>query len=181
MPTPIPRSIAPAEALVRGIVHPLFYSRSKNRFKPEALLPPPGRTDVSVLRLSYTQAAFCKHHCRGLHIAGSIYVGLAVLLASAVADAAQQPNADPVRVEASPLDADNRPVPANVAPGTADPGLPMHADLMYSTPPVKGQPNSALLLAARYLIHPARTAFYPDPRPDADGWHGPALQAPATA
>lgn len=178
MSQPIPRSIAPAEALVRGIVHPLFYSDSKNRLKPEALLPPPDRADVSVLRLAYTQAAFCKIHCKGLRIGISQYVGLAVLAEAAVGRAARQPGADPVQAVASPLNAAAQPVAADALITTADPGLPMHADLVYSTPTVRGTPNPALKLAARYLVDPARTAYYADPQPESEDWLGAFLQAP---
>jgi len=178
----IPRSMAPAEVLVRGILHPFFYSKSADRVKPEAFLPPPGQADVSVLRLAYTQEDFCKAHCRHLRIGDSVYVGMAALRVEAVEAAARQPAADPVKVIASPLDEANKPLADDASLTTTDPGLPMHADLLYSMPTVRGIPVSpALKVAARYLANPARSIYYADPQPETEGWQGGPLSAPTAA
>jgi hypothetical protein len=181
MPQVIPRSIAGAETLIRGIVHPYFYSESKGKLKPEAFLPPPAKRDVSVLRLNYADAPFCKQHCKDLRMGrGGLYVGMAALLAEAVDEAAQLPAvAGAVVVEATPLNEHKQLVAATAEVTTADAGLPMHADILYSQPVEKGVPNQGAHMAARYLMSKAR--YYRDPAPTEDGWRGEALDPPPRA
>lgn len=180
MASPIPRSIAPAETLIRGIVHPYFYSQSKQRLKPEAFLPPPNKRDVSVLRLSYTNPHFCKQHCQGLRVGtDGHYVGMAALTADAVAQANALPQvAGAVTVEATPLDVTLQPMLADV-PTTADSGLPMHADILYREPVQRGVPNPAAQQAARFLL--GKTCYYADPQPAVSGWEGADLCPPRAA
>lgn len=181
MPRVIPRSIAGAETLIRGIVHPYFYSESKRKLKPEAFLPPPAKRDVSVLRLAYADAPFCKQHCQGLRMGkDGLYVGLAALTAEAVDEAGRLPAvAGAVTVAATPLDVNEKPIAIEVVVTTADAGLPMHADILYSQPVERGVPNPGAQLAARHLL--GRACYYPDPQPAAAGWAGAALQPPPQA
>lgn len=180
MPQPIPHSIAPAETLIRGILHPYFYSESKRRLKPEAFLPGPSKRDVSVLRLAYTDAHSCKQHCMGLRMGtDGHYVGMAALVANTIEQASALPQVSGVvTVEATPLDADLQPIVAEVI-STEDAGLPMHADILYREPMLKGVPNPAAQQAARYLL--SRASYYADPQPTTEGWTGSALQAPVAA
>lgn len=180
MPQVIPRSIAPTETLVRGIVHPYFYSVSKKRLKPQAFLPAPDQRDVSVLRLAYTDARFCKQHCQGLRMGDDgHYVGMAALAADTVAQANTLPDASgAVTVEASPLNEERQPV-ATAELTTADAGLPMHADILHRVPMVRGVPNPLAQLVARHLLN--GTCYYPDPQPTTSGWAGATLQPPPCA
>ncbi|MCI1187891.1 hypothetical protein MON38_10705 [Hymenobacter sp. DH14] len=176
----IPRSIAPTETLVRGIVHPFFYSDSKKSLKPEAFLPPPAKRDVSVLRLAYTSAHFCKQHCSKLRIGDkSLYVGMATLPAVAISQANEIPEVNGVvTVEATPLD-NNLQLVTEIEPTTEDSGLPMHADILYRDPAPRGKANPVAMQAARFLLK--QSIYHPDPEPESEKWEGDDLQTPSAA
>ena len=57
-------TIEPNEVLVRGILHPFFYSQNKKKLRETAFLPPPNANTVSFNRLRYTNADFCKSHAK---------------------------------------------------------------------------------------------------------------------
>lgn len=174
----IPLNVDASESLVRGVVQPFFYSDRQKKLKLEAFMPPPKKADVSVLRLEYTTPSFCKGHCKGLRINNSDYVGMAVLTAEAVNIASQLSNTGfSVNVVATPLDAALQLV-TKVPITTADPGLPMHADIMYHAVPdvVQGVPNSNMKLIARQLLK--YCCYYPDPTPALSNWGGSSLLPP---
>jgi len=161
----IPLSIASQELLVRGIFHPLFYSRSGGNLKPQAFLPPPGKRDVSVLRLQYTDSNFCKKHMSSLRMGTEQhYAGLAVVESSAIdnANTTVDKNASSdewnVGVVASPLT-----------------GLDMHADILYNKPVEKGKIAVALQQIVRRIILKANVFL--DPDGEAEEWTGGALKA----
>lgn len=175
MSQPIPREIAPTETLIRGIVHPYFYSNSQKRLKAEAFLPPAFKRDVSVLRLSYTDEHFCKRHCKGLRIGtDGRYVGMAAVAAKSIEEANDLPTLDGIiAVEATPLDGNYQTISIfEVTTDTA--GLPMHADILYRDPAPRGKPNPTALIAARYLL--SKASYYSDPQPESDNWDGDNLQ-----
>ena len=58
----VPRDIDDEEPCIRCVMHPLMYSESKGKLKREAVLPPSNTTDVSLLRLNYTNIDFCIKH-----------------------------------------------------------------------------------------------------------------------
>ena len=81
--TAIDLNIAPNEVLVRGIIAPIWASNSKKELKANAFLPPLPKNDkesrcVSLNRLRYCSANFCKNHAKKLLIKGNEYVGLAI-------------------------------------------------------------------------------------------------------
>lgn len=84
MPKTIPPQIGNDETLVRGIVHPLMFSKSRQKLKANAFLPPPGRSDVSVLRAKFTTPDFCKKHFKTLVVGNHQYCGMAILEVSAI-------------------------------------------------------------------------------------------------
>jgi hypothetical protein len=169
----IPASVAPVETLVRGILRPLFYSSHK--LKPLAFMPPPGRADVSMLRLAYTNANFCKQHASTLRIPNNDYTGLASLQAYTVSEA-NELAADTgltVQIAATPIKLDNTVADFSEGVTTEDDGLPMHADILYSQSVERGVANPAIQLVARHLLSKAN--YYSDPDITASTWTGPDL------
>lgn len=156
---PIPDFIEQTEHLVRGIVHPLFCSRSKGILKLNAFLPPPRKNEVSMLRLTYTTADFCKNHSAQLSIPNQSYTGLAVLTAGQIDSVNALDDSIRVIVLSSPL-----------------PDLEMHADLIYDgfDPSTDDKFPVAILEKARRLAQ-EKARFYPDPNPLSDGWQGEDL------
>jgi hypothetical protein len=169
----IPASIASEEVLVRGIFRPLFYSSKK--LKPLAFMPARDKADVSLLRLSYTNADFCKQHTSTIQVNDSEYSGLAVIVAKAVAEAnlivAEKDLS--VAVLSTPLRVDKsvRDIAEEIM--SDDEGLPMHADLVYSKPVKRGEANAEIQLAARHLL--AQAVYYADPDIPNANWKGPEL------
>lgn len=161
------------ELLVRGILHPMFCSNSKNKLKREAFLPPPERRDVSLLRFLYTDDDFCKQHSKSLTIPNNIYKGLATFKTVHVYNAVTAAKAEiEAHVKGTPIDInDNYIVSKPVYVG--DPGLPMHADLLYSQALIKGEPNTNHRLIANELLKVA--LYYPDPSPETIPWTGEKL------
>lgn len=171
----IPENINPSENLTRCIFHHLQYSRSKNKLKPTAFLPPPGRKDVSVLGRDYApDDTFCKIHCQSIDIPGQTYVGIAVILGQHIA-ASQEANIDgvPISVQATPLDENNEKIFEETIYITM-PGLPMHADVLYEIPaPQKGETSAKHRITARFLCNIA--CFYLDEDSQSDIWTGAEL------
>lgn len=139
----VSRDVSREEVLVRGIVHPLFCSISKNKLKREAFQPPPdGGNEVSTLRLRYTNPHFCKQHTKQLKIGGHTYAGLAIVEVSVVrqVDEEMGKEGEHVAVVATPIDEHEKVINDPAVIVRADsPGLPMHADILYSFNPVAGQ------------------------------------------
>lgn len=137
----IPENIDGCEILVRGILHPFFYSESKKKLKEQAFMPPPNKCDVSVLRLCYTILDFCKAHSKALKIGDdSVYVGLAFVQAQQVKKAGEGCD-DLVSVVYTPL---------------IEKDLPMHADIFYNFVPAQGQPMPAAVkqIAKKLIQYP---------------------------
>lgn len=171
----IPTNIAPIETLVRGIFRPLFYSG--NKLKPNAFMPGPDKADVSVLRLCYTNADFCKRHTSSIPINNNTYCGLATIDVKSVEEANSVvfESELTVSVSATPLREDKTIREASEEISSDDEGLPMHADLIYSQPNRRGETNPDMQNIARFLLH--RSSYYADPDIESDTWLGPALPA----
>ncbi len=170
----IPFQIGENELLVRGIGHFIFYSINDKKLKREAFLPPPDKADVSLLRRNYTTDDFCKNHGMKLQMTGYNYCGLATFFCCQV----NEINADslitikPI-LKGSPIDQYEKYI--ELPPVfTSTPGLPMHADLIYPYPAVKGKVNTSYRLFAQQMIKKAN--FHEDPNPGLNGkWLGPKL------
>ncbi len=138
----IPLKISKNELLIRGVLHPIFYSNSKNKLKREAFLPPPNKEDVSILRHKYTDDHFCKSHSKALKIGESNYCGIATFINNHINilndDLSLSIKAN---TKASPIDENNNYRIDNPIYKT-DSGLPMHADLIYAEKLIKGEPNT---------------------------------------
>lgn len=168
----IPFDISDNELIVRGVVHPMFYSG--NKLKEGAFLPPRDKTDVSVLRKDYTNDDFCKQHAKGLKIGDSTYCGMATILAKHINDVViDTGNLINVIIKGTPIDSnsqyvDTPPVFVNSK------GLPMHADIIYEEPLIKGEPNTKHRKVAKKLASIAN--YFSDNNPESDNWSGIPLR-----
>jgi hypothetical protein len=158
------------EILVRGIVHPMFYSISKNSIKPEAFLPPPNKRDVSLLRHSYTNDNFCKNHSKNLIIGSNEYCGLATFCHYHIEIINNQPaNITRTEILGTPIDGNGNYIYRS--PIFYDTiGLPMHADLLYEQPMIKGAVNTNYRKYASQIVKIAN--YFKDPFPQMENWKG---------
>ncbi len=171
------------EALVRGIVHPLMYSKSARQLKENAFKPPPGRNDVSVLRLLYTNAGFCKKHFKTLVVGFHAYCGMALMkvedvenIHSKITDPVSTEELPKVQVIFTPLDAKGQ-LRTDAPVFAGDEGLPMHADIVFD---FISEPESPAPIwvrkIAKALSNQPPAKFFEDPEPDAGNWTGAMLE-----
>jgi len=182
----IPLIINEDELLVRCIGNEIFYSTKKQRIASTAFLPPRESNEVSLLRLSYTDAHRCKAHAKSLKIGDYIYCGLSITKAKSFLEATvligptkpTYKNATEIElnVVATPLDIDENKREEEEIYVTDD-GLPSHADLLYNFTPEEGKtaPN-ALKKVAKYLSKNPPTIFFKDEDIESQNWEGPALE-----
>lgn len=160
----IPLEISQDELIVRGIVHPLFYSKKK--ITDNAFLPPPsGRKDVSVLRHEFTDSHFCKNHSSSLKIGENSYCGLGVLLAKSVDEVNR---AEEYKLENGEL--------INVilkATPNIEENLPMHADIIYSHSMDDDEPKTLMRKIAKALKK--KSEYLHDPQPTEKDWKGQVI------
>ncbi|CAD5270648.1 MULTISPECIES: hypothetical protein [unclassified Imperialibacter] len=169
----IPISLGSDEIVTRAILHPLFYSDSKRKLKREAFLPPPGRKDVSVLRLKFTSDHSCKRHARSLSYKGQTYRGLATLLVDVLSRINELVNSVvKVSIIGSALDSKGNSISGKKVYSNS-PGLPMHADILYSEPVAVGKVQTEHRLIADCMVK--NSNFFLDPNPDMAAWQGPTL------
>ncbi|TXH31505.1 MAG: hypothetical protein E6Q96_00070 [Cyclobacteriaceae bacterium] len=169
----IPRTIDDDELLVRGIVSPLFVKKKK--LTHNAFLPPPGKTEVSLLRHSYTSDDFCKQHAQSLNIKNQTYTGLATFLNQHIAIITDKNNFSvKAKILASPLNKRFELIKSKLL-HKMHPGLPMHADLVYSEPLQKGVVATEHRLFADEILRVSN--YFPDPEPSVitKYWRGKSL------
>lgn len=177
----IPTEIDGNEVIVRGIFHPFHWSKSKNRLKREAFLPPEGEKDVSTLRLEYTNEDFCKKHVKKIakEVDAYTYCGLATFLADSIENTNKEISKNELNTDIyiqlvfSPMD--NKKQYRSDSPiYTSDIGLPMHSDILYSEKvPERGKPQTRFRIVADILIK--KVSMYVDEFPEEDEWTGPPL------
>jgi hypothetical protein len=175
--------IAPNEVLVRGIIAPLWASNSKKELKANAFLPPPPKGEeeskcVSVNRLIYCSADFCKNHAKKLEIRGNEYVGLAIFNQRMIQELNEElEQTDFAFIVASPIDNQNEYINTSIITVYAeDLGVPMHADLTYSMPYSKIQVHSPAidhLQYAKKLIK--KVKYLAEPNVPVEEWTGEEL------
>ncbi len=172
MAQPIPRTIDENETILRCLVHPMFYSRSKKAMKREAFLPPPNKKDVSVLRRDYTSDdSFCKNHCKTIKIGVSTYIGIAVFLARHIREINNDEQTTiPMELKPTPLNPENELVSGYKEIFMDTPGLPMHADIIYERPLHKGMPATEHRIVANMLLK--KTTLYIDKFIESNTWDG---------
>ena len=165
----IPLVVDENEILVRGLVHPMFFSRSENTIKREAFLPPPDKSDVSLLRLAYTNDNFCKNHSMSLQMGNNHYCGMGTILCRNVSVLNEQEKETIAIVKSTPLSQQLELI-ENQTIFTTTPGLPMHADLIYNQPLKKGEVQTKFRKYANKLAKSAN--YFNDPKPTEPDWHG---------
>ena len=134
-----------------------------------ALLPPHGHSDVSLLRLRYTNLDFCKRHAKSINIPDAKYWGLGAILSKHIdlLNKKKEEIGITAKLVATPLN-ESFNIINNIEVYTDTPGLPMHADLVYDEPMVKGEPATSHRQYARELLKVAK--FKEDIMPDTDKW-----------
>ena len=175
--TEIPFQVSKNELLVRGIGHFIFYSQKEKKLKREAFLPPPDKTDVSLLRRVYTSDDFCKQHAKKIKIGDSYqYCGLATFYFFQIDEINPNPAiAINPYVAGTPIDENGNYIKTPPVFVTT-PGLPMHADLVYPLPTIKGSVNTENRQFAQNILKKA--LYHNDPFPDVnDKWLGNPLLA----
>jgi hypothetical protein len=182
--TEIDLSIASNEVLVRGIIAPIWASNSKKELKANAFLPPLPKNDdeskcVSLNRLRYCSANFCKNHAKKLLIKGNEYVGLAIFNQQIIQELNEELELlNFAFIVASPIDNQNEYINTILTTVYAeDSGAPMHADLTYSLPYSKNQAFSPAidhLQYAKKLIK--KVKYLPDANISVVEWIGEELK-----
>ena len=153
-----PRNVADGESIVRVILHPYHFDK-KLRLKPQAFESPPGKDEVSVIRLDFADATFCKRWGKNRVAVDGVkeYRGLAVVRADSIRKIESQ-------VVATPLD-----------------DCPAHADIRHGyTRPQQdepGTPKEIEKLRTRLKDLLKHVTYYPDPDVSADDWTGGAVSA----
>jgi hypothetical protein len=179
MRTIIPRKVDLEEILVRSIFHSLHISLSKKTLKREAFLPPPGRKDVSVLRLDYTCADACKNHSLKINMGGQTYQGLALVQVKNILSTNSQTykitggGSIKVSVVGTPLNETLQLIEEDPV-YTDTPGVPMHGDIFYSHQNEDGEPQTILRLMANAIL--PHSKYFKDPVPKEEGWAGEKLE-----
>ncbi len=162
------------EILVRGILHPFFYSQSKKKLKEIAFLPPPKANTVSLNRLRYCNAQFCKQHAKTINFPNNTYCGLVTIIIKDVLNASDKFEDVDVKVIASPMDEHQNYIDTKTTKVFVDSlGLPMHADLTYQilNPPLEPyNPQTKLRKVASEILKSAN--YYEDAFPNEDLWKG---------
>lgn len=189
----IPRLIDPKEILVRSIKNPYHFDHKKNLPLPDAFTPPAGETTISLLRLDYTNPDFCKEYSYSLINPNAVrpesFAGLLIFTTTHIATACDDPSAralEEYEIDSSKPLADafgtpmnnERPykyIPQEVKVFSSDPGLPMHADMVYNLPaPERGVPNNPIKKLAKVLI---RNVIHKiDTDPNTKKWSGERLE-----
>lgn len=161
----VPKSIALDEPCVRCVMHP--YGFKKNKIQKEALMPPPQKTDVSLLRLRYTTKEFCVLHGRSMQ--NGTFRCLATLTMQDVTDENELSKNESKEVP---------PIVSDIVYGPMHQGkyvldrdvyvndpvvdLPMHADLRYNIPyphPNGGEVATRMRKYARALAAKMQTIY----------------------
>ena len=135
----MPKSIASDEPCVRCVMHP--YGFKKNKIQKEALMPPPQKTDVSLLRLRYTTKEFCVRHGRSIRNGNSTFRCLATLTVQDVETSNELSRTSSEKVFPimsniiyGPMHKGKYVLDADVYVDDPNVELPMHADLRYNIP-----------------------------------------------
>ncbi|MCH8318606.1 MAG: hypothetical protein IIA88_08935 [Bacteroidetes bacterium] len=150
----IPKIVYDDEKLVRVIFSPMNVNPKTQHIYANLFKSPPNKDEVSVLRLFYTNADFCKTHGKRIQIPNKKrnFYGFAVI--------------DTQQVRSVEADVVSSPDPTN--------NLEMHADIKvdYVSIPYKNFPPEI-----KYKIGEMKriARYYPDPNPESNRWEGDDL------
>lgn len=162
----IDKNVEGDELLVRAIIRPLFFSSKKVQIN--AVLPPVGKHDVSLVRYRYKDAQFCKTHGQSLVVKDNFYCGLAVFKSDKVAEVNAAHDKVKAEVVASPLDDQNE-VRSDWPIYVDDIGFPAHGSLLYDKPPKeRGEPNPPYIAFAKEFVK--KLQYFSDSKPDEHKW-----------
>lgn len=133
----VPKFIALDEPCVRCVMHPFGFKKGK--IQKEALMPPPLKTDVSLLRLRYTTRGFCVLHGRSIQKGNSTFRCLATLTKHEVIEVNELSktsvkNVSPIlsNIVYGPMHQGKYVLDCDVYVDDPNVELPMHADLRYN-------------------------------------------------
>lgn len=84
----IPDTYNSEEKIIRSIFSPINVSKNKKNLKSNAFKPPDGSDEISVIRLNYTTANFCKQYSKTIQNPqfNRNYFGLALLYVKEIID-----------------------------------------------------------------------------------------------
>lgn len=148
------------ELCVRCLTTPMHYDIKKKKLNAITFLPPTNSTSVSLLREKYTTKEFCEAHGRNLNIGKNSYIGLAFITPELLRSALETyysnyEDADiTAKIEGTPMD-ENKVYRCDLDNiYSDDPGLPMHADLIYSKEnnPEAGEVKTHLRMIAQTIV-----------------------------
>lgn len=151
--TKIPTHFNKDEKIIRSIFSPINIHKSKGTLLPNSFRTPPGKDEVSVNRLDYTSADFCKEIAKKNETIGERdYFGFAVLLKTNIDEAN-------CSIVYSPIEKSKKDI------------NPFHSDIKIGYVPQRGEP-----LPSEYSKKindlTAKARFYVDPNPNLIGWFG---------
>ena len=143
-----------------------FGKESNKNLKPLSILE---WNRFAHLRLRYTNLDFCKRHAKSIDIPDTKYWGLGAILSKHVdqLNMKREEIGIAAKLVATPLNKSFN-IINNINVYTDTPGLPVHADLVYDEPMVKGEPATSHRQYARELLKVAK--FKEDMMPDTDKW-----------
>lgn len=164
----VSRTVEDSEICIRCICSPLHVSSHKGTLKREAFLPPPNRSDVSLLRLRYTDLNFAKTHAKNLNLARQDYWGLASIVKRDISSVDIEDTGLSVDIISTPLSKDKQYIPIDIDVYSDDEGLPMHADLIYTETANANEVKTQMRKIANMLIKIAK--FQKDEESDKEEW-----------
>ena len=153
----IPLFIEDKERIVRSIFSPINVNLKNHSLRTNAFKSPAEIDEVSVNRLDYSNADFCKSLSKKIEDPSNKrnYFGLAVLDTSEIRESKAEVIYSPIE---NPEEYKN----------------PYHSDIKVGYIREKGQEAAAEIT---YIVHELteKARFYPDPFPELDDWKGSEL------
>lgn len=160
------------EIVSRGISTPFHFSSRKNKLHENIFTPPKDSITVSMNRLRYVDAHFCKQHAKTINYPNeSSYFGLVTIFVQDFYSINQSHDRDYPNVYASPMKNDKEYYDTNSEKVYINSlGNPAHCDLCYIESNDINQPHTAFRKIAKQFLHVAKV--YLDPTPSEEMWRG---------
>lgn len=153
----IPTIIDDKEKIVRSIFSPVNVNIKTNKLRPNSFRSPAGIDEVSVNRLDFSNANFCKNISKEIENPSNkrTYFGLAVLIAKEIRDLKANVVYSPIIEPEADIN-------------------PYHSDIKVGYIKPKGQEAPAEI---NYIIQNLtnKARFYVDPDPTSNEWEGSEL------
>lgn len=159
----IPNQYNDEEIILRIVYSPYHIDLEKNQIKSSAFQPPPNRVDVSVLRINYTTADFCKQHGQRFAIPSKkYYQGFGAFKVADLNEIRSEDDTEPRIVVSKIFEPRKRLF------------LPMHGDIIMGKLE-NGVPPSNQMKRRAKKIKKIVTLFR-DPNPDSKKWKGDEIK-----